>query len=129
MCAKLVVQVGLYTSPRTIGIWALPAGSVKRHGVRLFVYRSTGAQQQTRCWRFAAVGPAGRRYRLLQQRLAAGGATLSTYATVAEHRLVVQKITVFKLSIDYSRLTLLNKASATWTVVENNDLICETGSI
>ena len=43
------------------------AGSMRRYGVRPSVCPSVppsvGPQQQTRCCRFAAVGPAGRRYR------------------------------------------------------------------
>ena len=38
------------------------AGFMKRYGVRPSVCPSMGPQQQTRCCRFAAVGPAGRRY-------------------------------------------------------------------
>jgi len=41
---------------------ACGAGSTKRYGVRPSVCPSMGPQQQTRCCRFAAVGPAGRRY-------------------------------------------------------------------
>jgi len=36
---------------------------MKRHGVRPSVCPSIDPQQQTRCCRFAAVGPAGRSYR------------------------------------------------------------------
>jgi len=54
---------------------------MKRYGVRLSVCPSMGPQQQTRSCKFAVVGTAGRRYRLLQQRRAnAGSATLSAYA-------------------------------------------------
>jgi len=42
---------------------ACGAGSVKPYGVRLSVCRNMGPPQ-SRCCRFAAVGPAGRRYRL-----------------------------------------------------------------
>jgi len=47
--------------------------TVRCPSVRLSVYPSMGPQQQTRCCRFAAVGPAaGDVDRLLQQRRAAG---------------------------------------------------------
>ena len=57
---------------------------MKRYDVRpyvcLSVCPSMGPQQQTRCCGFAAVGPAVRRCRSLQQRRAnAGSAALSAY--------------------------------------------------
>jgi len=48
-------------------------GSMQLSGVRPSVCPSTGPQQQTRCCRFAAVGPAGRRYRLIAAAAACGG--------------------------------------------------------
>ena len=38
---------------------------MKRYGIRPSVCPSMGPQQQTRCCRFATVGPAGRRFDLL----------------------------------------------------------------
>ena len=38
------------------------------------VCRSTGTQRQTRCWRFAAVGPAGKRYLSIAAQRSASGA-------------------------------------------------------
>jgi len=63
-----------------ITLLALPAyyaervyATVGRPSVRPSVCPSTGPQQQTRCCRFAAVGPAGRRYRLIAAAAACGG--------------------------------------------------------
>jgi len=52
-------------------VWG--AGSMKRYGVRLSVCPSMDAQQRTRSCRFAAVGPAGRRYRSIAAASACGG--------------------------------------------------------
>ena len=62
------------------------AGSMKRCGVRSSLRSSMGPLQQTRCCRFAAVGPAGRRCRSIAAAasccgwMRAGSATLSAYA-------------------------------------------------
>jgi len=41
---------------------------MERYGVRPSVCPSIGQRQQTRCCRFAAVGPAGKRYRSMAAR-------------------------------------------------------------
>ena len=69
---------------------------MKCYGVRPSVCPSKGAQQQTRCCRFAAVSPVGRRYGSIAAAAACGGlmraAPRSRRTYVAEHRLVNYRI-------------------------------------
>ena len=78
MCGLFLCCTLYYFSNYAVGL-ALPAcgaGFMHLSGVcppvclstRPSVCRSTGPQQQTRCCRFAAAGPAGRRYRLIAAR-------------------------------------------------------------
>jgi len=65
--------------------------------VRLSVCPSMGLRQQTRCCRFADVGPVGRRYRQLplQRRASAGACTLLTKYGTTLYRNILRLETVF----------------------------------
>jgi len=94
---------------------------------------SIGPQQQSRCCRFAAVGPAGRRYLSMQQRRPnAGSATLSAYvgSPIVWHRLVSsafytapQRVSVYFCLRNIHRCASCRIKSRSWENAFDTDFI------